>query len=63
MIAIGVGSKENMEKMVAFAFENKILMDWFLFDESCFRIAPPLIITKEQILDVCKILRKGLDEL
>ena len=61
MMAIDLQSKEKMEQMVQFAYDNKILMDWFLFDEGSFRIAPPLIITEKQIEHVCSILKQGLD--
>jgi len=61
MIAVDLGSKNKMEEMVQFAYDNKILMDWFLYDEGSFRIAPPLIIKDEQIEEVCAILTKGLD--
>jgi acetylornithine/succinyldiaminopimelate/putrescine aminotransferase len=63
MMAFDVGSKQNMEKMVNYAFEKRILMDWFLYDEDSFRIAPPLIIQEDQIRHICSILRKGLDQL
>lgn len=41
--------------------QNGILVDYFLFCESAFRIAPPLIITDEEIDYACDSIHKTLD--
>ena len=41
--------------------QNGILVDYFLFCESAFRIAPPLIITNEEIDYACDAIHKTLD--
>jgi len=43
--------------------EFGFLTDFFLFNTNFFRIAPPLIITKEQIKEACTKIHKALDEL
>jgi acetylornithine/succinyldiaminopimelate/putrescine aminotransferase len=39
-----------------------IVTDWFLFAPDCLRIAPPLIITEEQIRHACNIILTSLDK-
>ena len=38
-----------------------LLTDWFLFAPECLRIAPPLIITPQQIKESCDIILEALD--
>ena len=37
--------------------------DWFLFNDKCLRIAPPLIITETEIEKACKIILESLSKL
>ena len=60
--------------MIALEFENAainqqishslighgIFTDWFLFAPECLRIAPPLTISEEEILDACVIINEVL---
>jgi len=41
--------------------ENGIITDWFLFADDRLRIAPPLIITKEQIKTACAKILNAID--
>ncbi|MEO0877809.1 MAG: aspartate aminotransferase family protein, partial [Bacteroidota bacterium] len=40
-----------------------LITDWFLFNDRCLRIAPPLIITEEEIREACRIILEGVDAL
>jgi acetylornithine/N-succinyldiaminopimelate aminotransferase len=52
----------NMNKNIIDAcIENGVITDWFLFAANCLRIAPPLIITKEEITKACEIILKVLE--
>jgi acetylornithine/succinyldiaminopimelate/putrescine aminotransferase len=37
-----------------------IVIDWFLFAPDCLRIAPPLIISEEQIQDACRVIIESI---
>lgn len=39
-----------------------IVTDWFLFAPDCLRIAPPLIITNEQIQHACRVIVESMDK-
>ncbi|HSV87314.1 MAG TPA: aspartate aminotransferase family protein [Bacteroidales bacterium] len=56
MLALELNSAQETRRIVARCLEAGVLTDWFLFDENCIRIAPPLTITHRQISDACEIL-------
>jgi 4-aminobutyrate aminotransferase-like enzyme len=53
--------RKYLKHVVSHAIESGILIDFFLFNDRSFRLAPPLIITREQIKEGCGILLKALD--
>jgi acetylornithine/N-succinyldiaminopimelate aminotransferase len=63
LMALDLGNAENVQKVFHHAFENKVLIDWFLYDDCSLRIAPPLIISDEEIAEASKVIRAGLDTL
>jgi len=61
-LAVELGSAEKVQKLISLAKEEGIVTDWFIFHDTALRIAPPLIITPEQIRDVCERLQKLLEK-
>jgi len=62
LLAVELGSASMVQKVIKGALNRGILLDWFLFCDTAFRIAPPLIITSEQIEMACKALLEAIDE-
>jgi acetylornithine/N-succinyldiaminopimelate aminotransferase len=62
LIAVEFESFELNKKMIDRCLEKGLLTDWFLFVPQCMRIAPPLIITKEQIEASCEIIISAITE-
>ena len=62
-MAVEIGSFENILKMMKVALENGVVLDWFLFCNTAFRIAPPLSISTDECLDAAELLIKSLDEI
>ena len=60
LMAVELGKTERLMKFIRLAYENGIATDWFLFNDSSFRIAPPLIINDSQIEEACDILKTVL---
>ncbi|MDR1582606.1 MAG: aspartate aminotransferase family protein [Prevotellaceae bacterium] len=60
LMAVGLGKPERLEKFIRLAYENGIATDWFFYNNSSFRIAPPLIISNSQIEEACAVLKKVL---
>jgi putrescine aminotransferase len=62
MMAMQFDSFETVQKIIQKSIEAGIIIDWFLHCDSAIRIAPPLIITDEQIEESCQILLAVLDK-
>jgi acetylornithine/succinyldiaminopimelate/putrescine aminotransferase len=63
MIGIDLESIEMNQKLMTAFNDNGLIADSFLFRPQAFRIAPPLIITEEEIHLACKRIIKSLDSL
>lgn len=62
MMAVEFESFEMNKKVIDKCIERGLLTDWFLFAPECLRIAPPLIISEEEIGQACKIIIDVLNE-
>ncbi|TWF45028.1 acetylornithine/succinyldiaminopimelate/putrescine aminotransferase [Chitinophaga polysaccharea] len=56
MIAVEFESFAVNKKVIDYCIEKGVLTDWFLFAAECMRIAPPLIITEEEIKWACAVI-------
>jgi acetylornithine/succinyldiaminopimelate/putrescine aminotransferase len=63
MMAVDVGSEKTMQKLFPSLIENGLIVDQFLFNRSSFRIAPPLVISDEEIGEICQIVHHCLESL
>ena len=63
MIAVELDDIEKTDKLVNLFVENGIIVDRFIFCPTAFRIAPPLIISNEEIKYICKIILKCFDKI
>jgi acetylornithine/succinyldiaminopimelate/putrescine aminotransferase len=60
-LAVQLSEPELTSKVISIAPSRGILLDWFLFCNDSFRIAPPLTINEAEIELACSILIKLLD--
>jgi len=42
--------------------EKGLITDWFIFAPQCLRVAPPLIITEEELINACALIKQAIDE-
>ncbi len=63
MIAVELTSPEMLTQVIQKCMENGLLSDYFLFNDRSFRIAPPLIITPDQIRSGVQIILEVLDSI
>jgi acetylornithine/succinyldiaminopimelate/putrescine aminotransferase len=61
MLGIDLNSPELLQKLIPIFLENGLIADSFLFRPQSFRIAPPLIITEEEIVKTCGRIIQCLD--
>ena len=62
MIALQLDNYPHVKKVIDRCIEKGVITDWFLFNDSSMRIAPPLTINEEQIREVCRVILQALDE-
>ena len=61
LLCIEFKNKEFNFSVIKECIKNGVITDWFLFNDKCLRIAPPLTITKKQILKACSIIINAID--
>ncbi len=62
MLALELESFEFNKKVIDGCIEDGLITDWFLFATNSMRIAPPLIITLEEIKTSCGIIINNLNK-
>jgi acetylornithine/succinyldiaminopimelate/putrescine aminotransferase len=62
MIALQLDNFTHVKKVIDNCIEQGVIIDWFLFNDSSIRIAPPLTISEEQIREACRIILESLDK-
>jgi acetylornithine/N-succinyldiaminopimelate aminotransferase len=63
LLAVDLGNSGKAAFAVTRAPEYGIILDYFLFCSSAFRIAPPLTITDDEIRSACRQIIKLLDDM
>ncbi len=63
LMAIELGKDEEVNAFIHKGTGLGLFGDWFLFNASAFRIAPPLTITTDQVHECCDLVLRCLDEL
>ena len=66
MLAVEFESFDVLKPVIDRAIDNGqsrpgVITDWFLFCNNSMRIAPPLIITEEQIREACAVILEAID--
>ena len=61
MMAVELGSFDQLKAVIDKAIEKGVITDWFLFCDNSMRIAPPLTITMEEIEKACSLILQAID--
>lgn len=61
-LAVQFDSFETCKKVIDRCIKKGVVTDWFLFAPHCLRIAPPLIITEEEIKHCCQVIIESCTE-
>ncbi len=61
MMALEFENFEENKTIIDRCIERGVLTDWFLFAPQCMRIAPPLIITEEEIRMACQTILESIN--
>ncbi len=63
MAAIQLNSFEEVHKVCMACMDEGVLIDWFLFNDSSIRLAPPLTISEEELRKFLRIVKKNIENL
>lgn len=63
MMSLQLDSFAQVEKVSKYCAAHGVMIDWFLHCETALRLAPPMIISDEEIRVACKVICEGLDQL
>lgn len=63
LLGLGLRDAGKRAAFTAACLENGVIIDWFLFQEATFRLAPPLTITFPELSDACSRIRLSLDRI
>ncbi|RYE17696.1 MAG: aspartate aminotransferase family protein, partial [Sphingobacteriaceae bacterium] len=61
MLSIQLSSFNQVENVSKRCVENGVIVDWFLHCETALRVAPPLIITEEEIRKACAVILEAIE--
>jgi acetylornithine/succinyldiaminopimelate/putrescine aminotransferase len=62
MMAAEFESFEILKPIIDKAIEFGVITDWFLFCDNSMRIAPPLVITEEEINKACGLILEAIEK-
>ncbi len=60
-MAVDLGDAARVQQVIRHCLDQGVVTDWFLFNDHSLRIAPPLIISEEEIRFACKVLLSALN--
>ncbi len=62
IMAVDLGAFEQVERVIHYCLEHGLIVDWFLFNSHSIRIAPPLMISEEQLRWGCALLLEAIEQ-
>lgn len=63
LLSVDLGDENLVKKLIQEGLNAGFITDWFLFAADKFRFSPPLTITDEQILEICRLIKSSLDSI
>ena len=62
LMAVELKDFDLVQAVIKKCLDKGLITDWFLFNDRSLRIAPPLIISEEEIHKACEIILSSIDE-
>ena len=60
LMALEFENEKKCSMAINNCIDNGLISDWFLFSPQSMRLAPPLIISDEEIMKACEIIKKSI---
>jgi acetylornithine/succinyldiaminopimelate/putrescine aminotransferase len=61
LMAVEFEDFPTLRKIILECLDNGLVTDWFLFNERCLRIAPPLTVSEAEIELACAVILEAID--
>ena len=61
MLAIELENFDLNKKIIDRCIANGVIVDWFLHCSNSMRIAPPLVITEDEIKKACEVILEAIN--
>jgi acetylornithine/succinyldiaminopimelate/putrescine aminotransferase len=61
LMAVEFDSFDVNKRIIDYCLEKGLLTDWFLFAPQCLRMAPPLVMSENEIRKACQIILEACD--
>ncbi|WP_164122357.1 aspartate aminotransferase family protein [Sphingobacterium sp. xlx-130] len=62
MMCLQLENFDQVYNISKYCAEHGVMIDWYLHCETALRIAPPLTISNDEIIEACKIIREAIDK-
>ncbi len=62
LMAVELDTFDQVQRVIKRCLQKGLITDWFLFNDRCLRIAPPLVISEKEIETACRIILESIDE-
>jgi acetylornithine/succinyldiaminopimelate/putrescine aminotransferase len=62
-LAVELDNFDVLQQVIQDCLKNGLITDWFLFNNKSLRIAPPLIISEEEIRWACSVILEAFDKI
>lgn len=62
MMCLQVENFNQVYNISKYCADNGVMIDWYLHCETALRVAPPLTISEEEIMEACRIIRAAIDK-
>lgn len=61
MMCLQLDNFDQVYQVSKYCANQGVMIDWYLHCETALRIAPPLTISEEEIVEACQVIKKGID--
>lgn len=62
MLCLQVENYNQVYNVSKYCADQGVMIDWYLHCETALRVAPPLTISQDEILEACQIIRTAIDK-
>lgn len=62
MMCLQVEDFDQVYNVSKYCADHGVMIDWYLHCETALRVAPPMTISKEEILEACQVIRTAIDK-